>query len=166
MTIGSASAIFSNPVRSFVRRRVSERTDRRATRCLAGDRAGENVLVVSPTGTGKTLAAFLAIIDRILRDVENKPEGVRCVYVSPLKSLGNDIERNLNVPLEAIRILLKLERARLSSACAPATPPPYSTQAAQSTPGIARHHSRKPLALAQSNRLARALANGRTYYYR
>lgn len=67
--------------------------------------AGENVLLVSPTGTGKTLAAFLAILDRLYREYEHGTlgRGLRCVYVSPLRSLGYDIERNLNEPIEAIR---------------------------------------------------------------
>ena len=67
--------------------------------------AGEHVLLVSPTGTGKTLAAFLAILDRLFRALETGAlgRGVRCVYVSPLRSLNYDIERNLSVPLDAIR---------------------------------------------------------------
>ena len=67
--------------------------------------AGENVLLVSPTGTGKTLAAFLAILDRLYREHEagTLGRGLRCVYVSPLRSLGYDIERNLTEPIEAIR---------------------------------------------------------------
>jgi len=67
--------------------------------------AGEHVLLVSPTGTGKTLAVFLAILDRLFRADETGAlaPGVRCVYVSPLRSLNYDIERNLNVPLDAIQ---------------------------------------------------------------
>jgi ATP-dependent Lhr-like helicase len=67
--------------------------------------SGENVLLVSPTGTGKTLAAFLAIVDRLYREwaAGSIPPGMRCVYVSPLRSLSYDIEANLNGPLEAIR---------------------------------------------------------------
>lgn len=75
--------------------------------------AGENVLLVSPTGTGKTLAAFLAIVDRLIRehlDGTLRP-GLRCVYISPLRSLGYDIERNLAEPLEAIRRVLALPRS-------------------------------------------------------
>ena len=66
---------------------------------------GENLLLVSPTGTGKTLAAFLAILDGLYREhaAGTLAPGLRCVYVSPLRSLGYDIERNLSVPLEAIR---------------------------------------------------------------
>ncbi len=71
--------------------------------------AGENAVVVAPTGTGKTLAAFLAILSRLERRVafEKLERGVRCVYISPLRSLSRDIERNLNVPLEAMRIGLE-----------------------------------------------------------
>ncbi|MDR3634141.1 MAG: DEAD/DEAH box helicase [Isosphaeraceae bacterium] len=65
---------------------------------------GENLLLVAPTGTGKTLAAFLAIIDELLREhaAGTLAPGLRCVYVSPLRSLGYDIERNLAGPLNSI----------------------------------------------------------------
>ena len=51
---------------------------------------GENLLLVSPTGTGKTLAAFLAILDRLHAEHADGAlaPGLRCVYVSPLRSLG------------------------------------------------------------------------------
>src|SRR5262245_40989025 len=67
--------------------------------------AGEHVLLASPTGTGKTLAGFLAILDRLFRAHAEGPlePGLRCVYGSPLRSLGYDIERNLSIPLEGIR---------------------------------------------------------------
>src|SRR4051812_40683728 len=66
--------------------------------------AGEHVLLVSPTGTGKTLAALLAILDRLFRAREagTLTRGLRCVYVSPLRSLNYDIERNLATPLAEI----------------------------------------------------------------
>ena len=78
--------------------------------------AGENLLLVSPTGTGKTLAAFLAILDQLYREHEagTLSPGLRCVYVSPLRSLGYDIERNLSVPLEAIRKTLGLESSPIT----------------------------------------------------
>lgn len=65
---------------------------------------GENALLVAPTGTGKTLAAFLAIIDDLQtrHDGGSLAPGLRCVYVSPLRSLSRDIERNLAAPLEGI----------------------------------------------------------------
>jgi len=67
--------------------------------------AGHHVLLVSPTGTGKTLAAFLAILDRLFREQAKGAlaPGLRSVYVSPLRSLNYDIERNLSTPLEGIR---------------------------------------------------------------
>ncbi|MGC9209103.1 MAG: ATP-dependent helicase [Nitrososphaeria archaeon] len=66
---------------------------------------GENVLVSSPTGTGKTLAAFLDILSELLQMYRsgNAEKGIRVVYVSPLKALINDIRRNLLVPLEEMR---------------------------------------------------------------
>ena len=78
-----------------------------------GIAGGENLLLVSPTGTGKTLAAFLAILARLHAEHESgtlRP-GLRCVYVSPLRSLGYDIERNLAGPLDAVRMALGLDRA-------------------------------------------------------
>ncbi len=72
---------------------------------------GENLLLVSPTGTGKTLAAFLAIINGLYREHDSGgiEPGLRCVYVSPLRSLGYDIERNLSIPLDAIRLASQLD---------------------------------------------------------
>jgi ATP-dependent Lhr-like helicase len=73
--------------------------------------AGEHLLLVAATGTGKTLAAFLALLDRLLSEhaAGTLEPGLRCVYVSPLRSLGYDIERNLAAPLEAIGRRLGLE---------------------------------------------------------
>ena len=61
---------------------------------------GAHVLVQAPTGSGKTLAAFLHGIDR-LNDTPG--EGLRLLYVSPLKALNYDIERNLRGPLAGLR---------------------------------------------------------------
>nr|WP_018348487.1 ATP-dependent helicase [Longispora albida] len=67
--------------------------------------AGRNALVVAPTGSGKTLAAFLWALDRLA--VEGPPEDklhrCRVLYVSPLKALAVDVERNLRTPLAGIR---------------------------------------------------------------
>ncbi|HET6147272.1 MAG TPA: DEAD/DEAH box helicase [Polyangia bacterium] len=65
--------------------------------------AGAHALLLAPTGSGKTLAAFLWCLDRLGRDpaAEAKP-GVRVIYVSPLKALAYDIERNLRAPLAGI----------------------------------------------------------------
>lgn len=60
-------------------------------------RAGSHCLICAPTGTGKTLTAFLTALDRLIRGEEG-----RILYVSPLKALNYDIERNLRTPLEAL----------------------------------------------------------------
>ncbi|AEG17803.1 DEAD/H associated domain protein [Methanobacterium paludis] len=62
---------------------------------------GENVLVSSPTGSGKTLTAFLSIISELtnLADKGELEDKVYCIYISPLKALDNDIEKNLEEPL-------------------------------------------------------------------
>jgi ATP-dependent Lhr-like helicase len=64
--------------------------------------SGENALICAPTGSGKTLASFLWGIDRLAREPERLGTGVRIVYVSPLKALSYDIERNLRAPLRGI----------------------------------------------------------------
>jgi ATP-dependent Lhr-like helicase len=61
---------------------------------------GSNALICAPTGSGKTLAAFLWGIDKLSR--QPRGDGVRIVYVSPLKALSYDIERNLRAPLRGI----------------------------------------------------------------
>ena len=61
--------------------------------------AGEHALLVAPTGSGKTLAAFFYWIDRLSRRPDDREPGVRVLYVSPLKALVYDIERNLRAPL-------------------------------------------------------------------
>ncbi len=63
--------------------------------------SGANALICAPTGSGKTLAAFLWGIDRLSR-ADGLGKGVRIVYVSPLKALSYDIERNLRAPLRGI----------------------------------------------------------------
>ena len=64
--------------------------------------SGQHALVVAPTGSGKTLAAFLWAIDRLAAEPRRDP-GVRILYVSPLKALAVDVERNLRTPLAGIR---------------------------------------------------------------
>jgi ATP-dependent Lhr-like helicase len=65
---------------------------------------GENALICSPTGSGKTLASFTGIINELFarERADGLENSVYCLYVSPLKSLANDIHRNLEVPLDGI----------------------------------------------------------------
>ncbi|HZT00447.1 MAG TPA: DEAD/DEAH box helicase [Terriglobales bacterium] len=66
--------------------------------------AGRTTLISAPTGSGKTLAAFLACIDRLVRKAlaGELDDRVEVVYISPLKALGNDIQKNLECPLGEI----------------------------------------------------------------
>ncbi len=67
---------------------------------------GESTLILAPTGTGKTLAAFLWCLDRLMLDgtahAEGRERGCRVVYISPLKALAADVEKNLRSPLAGI----------------------------------------------------------------
>ncbi|WP_460744558.1 ATP-dependent helicase [Mariniluteicoccus endophyticus] len=66
--------------------------------------SGGHALVVAPTGSGKTLAAFLSAIDRLAREPRGERRGPRVLYVSPLKALAVDVERNLTAPLRGIAV--------------------------------------------------------------
>ena len=72
-------------------------------------KGGKHTLIAAPTGSGKTLAAFLAAIDDLVRQSLESPlpDETQVVYVSPLKALSNDIHRNLETPLAAIREQLR-----------------------------------------------------------
>src|SRR5215212_6080386 len=62
--------------------------------------AGASTLIFAPTGSGKTLAAFLSAIDRLMfSPVPAKDARCRVVYISPLRALAVDVERNLRAPL-------------------------------------------------------------------
>ena len=83
-----------------------------ATRCQhdawPSIQAGRHTLITAPTGSGKTLAAFLAAIDGLIKEALAGPlPDTTCIlYVSPLKALSNDIHRNLEAPLDGIRVEL------------------------------------------------------------
>jgi ATP-dependent Lhr-like helicase len=108
-------APFSAPVRRWFEASFEEPTPAQAGGWEAISR-GANALICAPTGSGKTLAAFLWGIDRLSRsaadgtstgDMRPQPsrrrgDGVKIVYVSPLKALSYDIERNLRAPLRGI----------------------------------------------------------------
>src|SRR5918998_3729939 len=73
---------------------------------LAAARAGRNALLVAPTGAGKTLAGFLASLVEL---VEQPTEGLHTLYVSPLKALAVDVQRNLLTPIEEMGLDIRVE---------------------------------------------------------
>jgi ATP-dependent Lhr-like helicase len=69
---------------------------------------GESTLILAPTGTGKTLTAFLWCLDKLMmRPAPEAEHGCRVVYLSPLKALAADVERNLRSPLVGIANMAK-----------------------------------------------------------
>jgi ATP-dependent helicase Lhr and Lhr-like helicase len=116
---------FSPPVRDWFRAALGEPTPPQVEGWPAIQR-GEHTLILAPTGSGKTLAAFLWGIDLLFRELsQNDPApdstdpvspatchlppatrptpGIRLVYISPLKALNNDVQRNLRTPLAGIK---------------------------------------------------------------
>lgn len=116
---------FSPLTRAWFRKTYGEPTPPQAQGWLPIQR-GDHTLILAPTGSGKTLAAFLWGIDTLFQTLEQEqtndkgrktkkelrsssvlgplsPDGIHLLYISPLKALNNDIERNLRVPLEGIR---------------------------------------------------------------
>ncbi|HYU61369.1 MAG TPA: DEAD/DEAH box helicase [Solirubrobacterales bacterium] len=94
-------ATFSAPVRRWFESSFEAPTPAQALGWPA-IASGASALICAPTGSGKTLAAFLSGIDRLAREPERLGQGVRIVYVSPLKALSYDIERNLRAPLKGV----------------------------------------------------------------
>src|SRR5258706_9008096 len=104
MTQPAAQPIFHPAVDTWFRKTFPAPTEAQALAWPA-IQAGRHVLGAAPTGSGKTLAAFLAAIDALVRrGVEGAlQDETFVVYVSPLKALSNDIQRNLEAPLAGIR---------------------------------------------------------------
>jgi ATP-dependent helicase Lhr and Lhr-like helicase len=102
-TEADSLAPFSAPVRRWFEASFEAPTPAQAGGWEAIS-SGANTLICAPTGSGKTLAAFLWGIDRLTRPAAaaDGREGVKIVYVSPLKALSYDIERNLRAPLRGI----------------------------------------------------------------
>src|SRR3954464_1227394 len=65
-------------------------------------RSGRNTLISAPTGTGKTLAAYLSAIDALARQGSSLPDEMSVLYISPLRALSNDVQKNLQGPLREI----------------------------------------------------------------
>ena len=80
---------------------------------LARAQAGQSVLVIAPTGAGKTLAGFLPSLTELTSRPKRKPgeahRGIHTLYISPLKALAVDIERNLGKPVEEIGLPITIE---------------------------------------------------------
>jgi ATP-dependent helicase Lhr and Lhr-like helicase len=99
-----ALAPFTPRVREWFTRAFAEPTPAQVQAWPAIS-AGAHALVSAPTGSGKTLAAFLWALDRFVADpppANPKERTLRLVYISPLKALGYDVERNLRAPLRGI----------------------------------------------------------------
>jgi ATP-dependent Lhr-like helicase len=96
-----ALGAFSPRVRDWFEAAFAEPTPAQA-QAWPAIATGEHTLISAPTGSGKTLAAFLWAIDRLVAEPEAGAGRTRLVYVSPLKALSYDIERNLRAPLRGI----------------------------------------------------------------
>ncbi len=104
MSEHSALSRFSAPTRAWFAAAFAAPTPAQAGAWEAIG-AGRHALVVAPTGSGKTLSAFLWSIDRLLTSEPpaDRAHRTRVLYISPLKALGVDVERNLRAPLTGIR---------------------------------------------------------------
>ena len=97
-------AAFSEPTRAWFTSAFAAPTPPQAEGWPA-IAAGDHTLVCAPTGTGKTLAAFLWAIDRLMsQDTAVAGDQTRVLYVSPLRALAVDVEKNLRAPLHGIRL--------------------------------------------------------------
>src|SRR5690348_11275587 len=106
---GDALDLFSAPARDWFRASFSAPTSvqERGWKEVA---AGRHVLMAAPTGSGKTLAAFLWCLDRLASEpMPAEAERCRVLYVSPLKALAHDVDRNLRSPLVGLRRQMEMQ---------------------------------------------------------
>ncbi len=139
--------MFSEATRAWFAAALGEPTEVQ-TRAWEAIARGENALVIAPTGSGKTLAAFLWAIDALMAEKaraaaagEKWARGVRVLYVSPLKALGADVDRNLQGPLAAIA---ELAGARAQQAGAKAPEIRTAMRTGDTTPDERRKIVRNP----------------------
>ena len=121
-------ASFSSRGSRLVRRAILRAPTPTQARAWPAIKAGRDTLIAAPTGSGKTLSAFLAAIDELVRRglAGALPDETQVVYVSPLKALSNDIQKNLDVaswPASARRCGPRSCRTSKSAlGCEPGTP--------------------------------------------
>ncbi len=103
----------SAPVRNWFNDTFSDFTDPQKL-AIPAIMDSKHLLLCSPTGSGKTLTAFLTIIDQLVRKALDKEleDKVYCVYISPIKALANDIQKNLIKPLKEIKAKYLPDRAQ------------------------------------------------------
>ena len=124
---------------------------------------GDHTLLVSPTGTERPSRRFWRFSTACFESTPTGTlqPGLRCVYVSPLKSLGYDVDRNLTEPLDAIRRDLHAIIRPCKSACERETRQFIRGEgSSRPTSAFADHDAGKPIALAQSKRVEYGLAIG------
>lgn len=116
MAVSTADALarFTPAARGWFARSFAAPTEvqRRGWRHIA---AGEHTLLIAPTGSGKTLAAFFWCIDALGARGDAEAPGVRVLYISPLKALVYDIERNLRAPLSGVARAAELAELRFAA---------------------------------------------------
>ena len=102
---------FHPAVAAWFSRQFTRATDVQA-QAWPAIRRHRHTLIAAPTGSGKTLAAFLAAIDELVREglEQPLPDETRVLYISPLKALSNDIQKNLSLPLAGIRDELLMQQ--------------------------------------------------------
>ncbi|MHA2100948.1 MAG: DEAD/DEAH box helicase [Candidatus Kariarchaeaceae archaeon] len=97
-------ALLAAPVKNWIKEYLGELNQVQLA-AIPQIMSSEATLVMSPTGSGKTLSAFLGIISELYNMEENNEldENIYCLYISPLRALGNDIHKNLEIPLDSIK---------------------------------------------------------------
>ncbi|MGH8946028.1 MAG: DEAD/DEAH box helicase, partial [Acidimicrobiia bacterium] len=96
-------AAFTRPTRTWFQASFATPTMAQA-RGWPAIASGDHTLIHAPTGSGKTLAAFLWTLDRLLAEpIPDRDQRCRVLYVSPMKALAHDVDRNLRAPLAGIR---------------------------------------------------------------